>query len=265
MSALLHHTDTGTGSPVLVFVHGLSCALEDWDAQVRALGARHRCIALDLPGHGASPADGALRIERFGEQVADTVRALGAAPVVLIGHSMGCRVVLDAARRLRGEVCALVLVDGSLRGSGDAESARTQTRAAIEAVGFERYLASLFEAMFTPASDAALRRRVVERALRLGADAGIELVADLAAWDAARMDDALAAVRAPLLVIQSTGVDAARNRVPLRPGQSTPWVDRVCAAVPGARVEIVPGVGHFTMHEAAARVTGLIAEFAAGC
>jgi pimeloyl-ACP methyl ester carboxylesterase len=34
--------------------------------------------------------------------------------------------------------------------------------------------------------------------------------------------------------------------------------------VGAARVEIVPGVGHFTMHEAAARVTGLVAEFAAG-
>lgn len=83
-------------------------------------------------------------------------------------------------------------------------------------------------------------------------------------WDAAHMDDALGAVRAPLLLIQSTVVDAQHNRVPLQPGQSTPWIDRVRAGVPAARVEIIPGVGYFTMHEAGDRVTGLIAEFAAG-
>jgi pimeloyl-ACP methyl ester carboxylesterase len=263
MNGVLNHVDRGAGDPALVFVHGLACALEDWDAQVRALSARHRCIAVDLPGHGASPAGGALRIARFGEQVEKSVRALDAAPAVLIGHSMGCRVVLDAARRLAGDVAALVLVDGSLRGSGDAEAARAATRATIQAAGFANYANGLFDAMFTPHSDEALRRHIVARALRLDADAGTELIADLAAWDAAQMDAALAAVRAPLLLIQSTGVDAQRNRVPLQPGQSTPWVDRVCAGVPGARVEIIPGVGHFTMHDAAERVTGLIAEFAA--
>ena len=264
MSQLLNHTDRGAGEPALVFVHGLACALEDCDAQVRDLSSRHRCIALDLPGHGASPAGGDLRIERFGECVAHTVGALDAAPLVLIGHSMGCRVVLDAARRLGSDVAGLVLVDGSLRGSGDAEAARAATLATIQAAGFANYVNGLFEAMFTPASSEALRRRVVARALRLQAHAGSELVADLAAWDAARLDQALAAVRAPVLVIQSTGVDAQRKRVPLEPGQSTPWVDRVRAGVGAARVEIVPGVGHFTMHEAAARVTGLVAEFAAG-
>src|SRR3974390_2525722 len=45
---------TGMHSPSLIFVHGFGCALEDWDAQVKALSSKFRCAALDLPGHGAS-------------------------------------------------------------------------------------------------------------------------------------------------------------------------------------------------------------------
>ena len=43
----------------------------------------------------------------------------------------------------------------------------------------------------------------------------------------------------------------------------TDRVDPVPERVSGARVEMVPGGGHFTMLEAAARVSGLVAEFAA--
>jgi pimeloyl-ACP methyl ester carboxylesterase len=65
-----------------------------------------------------------------------------------------------------------------------------------------------------------------------------------------------------MLVIQSTGVDARGTRVPLRPGQSTPFVDKVLEHRPGTPVEVIPGIGHFTMHEAADRVTDLVRGFA---
>src|SRR6202040_2543107 len=44
----------GTQDPTLIFVHGFACALDDWDGQVTALSPSLRCVALDLPGHGAS-------------------------------------------------------------------------------------------------------------------------------------------------------------------------------------------------------------------
>jgi pimeloyl-ACP methyl ester carboxylesterase len=264
VASVLNHDDSGAGAPVVTFVHGLACALDDWRAQVEALSPRHRCVSVDLPGHGESPAAGPLGIERFGQGVTDSVRSLRACPTVLVGHSMGCRVVLEAAQRLGGDALGVVLVDGSLRGSGDPEGAREQARSAIRCIGFERYVSGLFEAMFTPTSDEALRAHVVRRALRLDPDAGTELIADLAAWDAGRMESVLRATRAPLFIIQSTGVDARGNRVPLEPGQSTPFVDKVLECLPQTRVEVIPGIGHFTMHEAAAQVSGMIAEFTAG-
>jgi pimeloyl-ACP methyl ester carboxylesterase len=85
----------------------------------------------------------------------------------------------------------------------------------------------------------------------------VDLVADMLAWDAGEMEDALDHVRIPLLVIQSTDV----NLKPLRPGQRTPWIDLVSERVPGAVIEVVPGVGHFSMLEAPEQVTTLMARF----
>ena len=84
----------------------------------------------------------------------------------------------------------------------------------------------------------------------------------MVAWDAANMERALASVQVPLLVIQSSYLNAQRVRVPLAPGDSTPWLDLVRRQAPSARVEIVPGVGHFPQLEAAATVNRLIADFA---
>jgi len=266
VSELLNHVDSGAGAPSLVFVHGLACALEDWNAQVDVLSATHRCIAVDLPGHGASPASGPLGIANFGSAVAATVDSLQAAPVVLIGHSMGCRVVLDAARRLgeRGStVAGVVLVDGSLRGTGDPQVARDETRAVIEQVGFAAYIERLFRVMFVNDDDPPLQERIVQRALRLDAQAGTELIADISAWDASEMVGVLAVQSAPLLVIQSSGVSADRRRIPLKPGDSTPFVDRVTGALANVEVVVIPDIGHFTMHEAPQRVSELVAQFCA--
>jgi pimeloyl-ACP methyl ester carboxylesterase len=85
----------------------------------------------------------------------------------------------------------------------------------------------------------------------------------MVAWDAARIDAALAAARQPMLVIQSSYLNSDRVRVPLKPGETTPWLELLRAKRPDARIEIVAGVGHFPQIEAAARVNALIEDFVA--
>ena len=67
----------------------------------------------------------------------------------------------------------------------------------------------------------------------------------------------------PLLVLQSTSMNAARKRVSLSPSVSAPWFDLVRRHVPAARIEIVSVVGHFPMLEAADAVNQGIAVFVA--
>ena len=73
------------------------------------------------------------------------------------------------------------------------------------------------------------------------------------------MDAAFAALRAPVLAIQSTTRNAQLQRAPLKPGDTSPWIDYLRSH--GARVEIVPDTGHFTQLEAPDAVNRLIADF----
>jgi pimeloyl-ACP methyl ester carboxylesterase len=72
----------------------------------------HRVVAIDLAGHGAS-GDGRQRftIAAFGADVAAVVGKEDLDKVVLIGHSMGGPVALEAARQLAGKVELIVGVD----------------------------------------------------------------------------------------------------------------------------------------------------------
>jgi pimeloyl-ACP methyl ester carboxylesterase len=110
----IHHVVTGEGRPPIVFIHGFGCAHSDWDAQVAHLSLRHQTVAVDLRGHGASPGTpDECSIERYGADVAEVMQALALPPAVLVGHSMGCRVVVEAAVQAANRVAGVALVDGS--------------------------------------------------------------------------------------------------------------------------------------------------------
>ena len=99
-----------------------------------------------------------------------------------------------------------------------------------------------------PAARAGDRRA---RAAVTRADWAGRCCENLARWDAAEVADALDAVGVPVLAIQSTTMDTARERVSLTAGLSSPWIDLVRAHVPGAAVEILPGTSHFPQIERA--------------
>jgi pimeloyl-ACP methyl ester carboxylesterase len=253
----------GVGDPPLVFVHGFACDGTDWRAQVDSLTPRTTVVECELPGHGSSPgAPAECTIGAYGAGVARALTELELPPAILVGHSMGCRVVLEASRVQPDAVSGLVLVDGSRIGEGDRVVAERAMADELAGDGYPRFVRQFFESMFVPSSDTALARAIVDRALSLPATVGRALMTDLAGWDAGEVESALDVVGVPLLAIQSTTMDTARERVSLTPGQSSPWIDLVRAHVPQAAVAILPGSGHFPQIELADEVTALITAFA---
>jgi pimeloyl-ACP methyl ester carboxylesterase len=250
----------GEGAPPFFFVHGFACAHEDWRSQVEHFSKTRRVLACDLRGHGRTPGTaGECSIERYGADVAELLQL--DAPAVLVGHSMGCRVVLEANRRAPGKVAAIALVDGSRMALGEPRQAGEAMRAAIEFTGFPAFAEALFAQMFfTPSAHAT---SIIERAKRLPAEVGAALFPSMARWDAGQMVAALCAVRVPLLAIQSTSMSPERKRSSMRAGQTSPWLDLLRERVPGVRIEILPGLGHFPQIEAADRVNALLATLAA--
>ena len=89
MPTELNVQTSGSGPPIL-FVHGLDSDATVWDPVIDLL-QDHLCIAVDLPGHGASPtSDDPSRYERHALLAdLDDVLADVAGPPILVGHSLG--------------------------------------------------------------------------------------------------------------------------------------------------------------------------------
>jgi pimeloyl-ACP methyl ester carboxylesterase len=254
----MHFVRAGRGAPALVFVHGFACTHADWHAQLAHFQHTHEVVACDLRGHGRTPGrPQGCSIEHFGGDVAALVNNLELARAVLVGHSMGCRVVLEAARLIPDKVAGIVLVDGSRNATRDPESAQAAALATIDKHGYALFAEMLFRQMFFKPS--ARADAIVARAVRTSADFGPALWPRITRWDAGQMDAAFAALRAPVLAIQSTTRNAELKRAPLKAGDTSPWLDYLRSR--GAKVEIVPDTGHFTQLEAPETVNRLIAGF----
>jgi pimeloyl-ACP methyl ester carboxylesterase len=260
----LFYEREGNGNPPLVFVHGFACAHDDWQAQVDFFRQRQCVVACDLRGHGASRGDPAqCDIETYGADVSALLHALDLPAAILIGHSLGCRVVLQAYVDAPQRVAGLVLVDGSRLGTGNPQTAEQDIRQHIQTIGYTTMMQELFTGMFLEGSDPTVKERIVNRALAFPEAVGAALFPRLIRWDAQYMDTVLPQVAVPMLVIQSTYLNPERVRVPLPPGASIPWLELVRRSVPTAQIEIVGGAGHFTMLDKPQAVNQLLAAFLA--
>lgn len=258
----LFYERAGYGNPPLVFVHGIACAHDDWQAQLDFFRPRQCVVVCDLRGHGASPGDPAqCNIETYGADVSALLDALELPPAILVGHSMGCRVVLQAYGDAPQRVAGLVLVEGSRVGTGDPQTAEQTIRQRIQMVGYPAFVQGIFAGMFLEGSDPAMKERILRRALALPQAIGAALLPRFFRWDAQSLEAALAKVAVPTLVIQSTSVNPQGARIPLEPGASTPWLELIQRSVPTAKLEIVSGAGHFVMVEKPHAVNQHVEEF----
>jgi|KBSMisStandDraft_5_1062788.scaffolds.fasta_scaffold03052_12 pimeloyl-ACP methyl ester carboxylesterase len=260
----MHVIRAGRGAPPLVFVHGFACTSADWEVPFALLQAATTVVACDLRGHGASPGEPAeCSIEQYGADVASLLAELDLGPAVLVGHSMGCRVVLECCRSAPARVSGVVLVDGSRIGAGEPVAAEHAMREQLRDAGYERFMRGFFEEMFVASGDPGVKAAIIDRSRQMRADAGRALLPRLVGWDARDMEGALDAVRVPMMVIQTTTLDAERRRLSLDEDETSSWLELVRQHVPGVRVEILPGLGHFPHVEAADSVSALIADFIA--
>jgi len=256
---LIQHRVAGEGSPAVVFVHGFACGGSDWDAQSKHLSRRYRTVSVDLRGHGAStgtPAE--CSIERYGADIAEVMHALDLPSAVLVGHSMGCRVAIEAALQAPSRTVGVVLVDGS------------QFAPAMDAVlkgvfatpdGYPTLVETWFRDMFTPRSDAAKVAAVIDRARRFPQAIGEKMLLDLLRYDVVRLPTTLGDLTVPVMAIQSTYSNERRERQSMRAGQTTPYLDMLRARLPSARIEIVEAIGHFPQIDAAAQTNALLESF----
>ncbi len=108
----IRYETVGKGDVALVFVHCWTCNRGFWDAQVAPFAQQYQVVRLDLAGHGESGNDRKIySMAAFGADVAAVADKLKLKKIVLIGHSMGGPVSLEAEKRLGDRVIGVVGVD----------------------------------------------------------------------------------------------------------------------------------------------------------
>lgn len=231
--AEIRYEVTGAGEPTLVLVHGWALDRHLWDGVVPGLARRQRVITLDLPGHGESGSRAQWTIPAYGQDVQAVVEAAGAKDLVLVGHSMGGLVILEAARRLRERVKGLILVDIVL--DAEEQTPPEQVDGMVQQLeadykGVTTHMSN--EYLFGPGTPAPVRERVLGHALAMKPEVSIALLREVWTYDPR---PALREIQAPI-----RGVSADKFPTNLE-------VNR--RHMPGYEAAIVVGTAHYLMLE----------------
>lgn len=122
-SMKVHYQNYGKGDTALVFVHGWTCNLTFWKANIPAFADQARVIAVDLPGHGQSEKPAlAYTMKLYAQAVEAVLRDAKVSKATLIGHSMGAPVLWQFYKNFPEKTLGLVIVDGGLKAMGTRES-----------------------------------------------------------------------------------------------------------------------------------------------
>lgn len=236
----------GQGEPAVVLVHGWSCDRGYWRNQVADLAREHLVVAIDLAGHGASGQERAdCTMAAFGADVAAVVKHLGLKKVILVGHSMGGLVILEAASQLAGQaqVMGLVGID-TLHEVGHGYPAE-----AVEGFlqpmkeDFPAFTGKFVGSMFPVTADSALVAQVAGDMGSAPPAVGVSAMRNLLTYDPHAV---LAGLTAPIVCIDG----------PARPVNREAWA----FYQPGYDVVMMEGVGHFPMLEKPAEFTAHLQE-----
>ena len=247
----LRYTAQGEGPETVLLIHGFGGDLDNWLFNLDALAAESTVFALDLPGHGPSPAPiPDASVPGLANAVVDFMNATEVEAAHLVGHSLGGAVALAIAASAPGRVRSVTLVCSAGLG---LEINREYIDGFVSSTS-RRQLKPVLENLF--ADPGLVNRSLVDGVLRYkrldGVTESLEKLADGVFPDGAQgwvESGVIAGLGAPVLVVWG-----AEDRI-------VPAAHAEAAA--GATVEIIPDAGHMVQMEAAPRVNSLIAAHVA--
>ena len=147
----------GDGKTTLVFLHGWCSNREFWKEQLDEMAKQYQVVALDLPGHGNSGRNREeWSITSFAGDVKTVVESLDIRQVVLIGHSMGGLVALEAARLLPEHVIGVIGIDAISNVETENQPDMIEPVIAAYEADFESTMNAVIPRMFSPGADSTL-------------------------------------------------------------------------------------------------------------
>ncbi len=228
----------GTGSTVVLFIHGVGPGGAAWDLVTQGLAETCRAYVLDLPGFGKSERGNATgSVDDSATLVHRVLHAQGQTePLAIVGHAYGGLAALAFAARFPSHVTKLALV--STAGFDNNPAATLGRRDRITEAGWD-----------TGTAEDWLRAGLVEDLAEAHFDAMRDAAAEV---DAEVVSGCFASSARRVLLEEACAIEAPTLLVR---GSDDPLVSEndlqiLAARLAGAEVVSTPGVGHWPSLEA---------------
>ena len=243
----IHCAMLGEDQPTLVFVHGWCADGMYFRRQVEHFAPDHRSVAVDLAGHGASHRNrDTYTMEAFGADVVAVIEEFNLRKVILVGHSMGGAVVVEAALAAPDRVIGVIGVDNFQDVNMKLTDEQIDGFLADFRKEFRRNTYRYIKTMFPADADTALVEEIATDIALAPSLVGISAMEELLKWYGGVAPGRVAALDVPLVTINSDAV--AVDEEALR------------ALVPDYRVWMMSGVGHYPMLEDPEQFNATLAE-----
>lgn len=254
--------------PVVLLIHGIAGSCHTWDAAMPFLSRELTVVAPDLLGHGESAKPrGDYSLGAYASGLRDLLAVLGIERATLVGQSLGGGIAMQMAYQ-HPELCErLVLVD-----SGGLGREVSWILRAMSFPGTELLMPVLFPALARQWGDAALgffrdrgvRSRRLEETWRAYASLTVpdnrhsfartvRSVIDPGGQSVSAQDRLYLAARVPTMIVWG----AQDHIIPVSHGRQAHEM------MPGSRLEVIDGCGHFPHAEEPQRFAELLLDFMA--
>jgi 2-succinyl-6-hydroxy-2,4-cyclohexadiene-1-carboxylate synthase len=256
----LNHILSGSvRRPTVVFLHGFMGSAEDWADVAEAIDGRYRCIAADLPGHGASlrlPPEH-YTVEGAARAVIGLLDELAIQRTAFVGYSMGGRLALYLALRY-SERCARLFLESASPGIEDMAERQARREAdegkarRLESDDFETFLTNWYrQPLFASlARHEGLVEEMIEARSQNDPGELARSLRGMGAGTAPSLWGELAGLRVPTLTAAGK-LDGKFVRIS----------HRMAGASPNVRAAVVPGAGHNVRVEVPGAYLALLRRF----
>jgi len=244
----LNYIEQGAGNEVIIFIHGFSGSLGEWQKVLELLPEEYHAYALDLRGHGQSEKPGSYQLTDFVKDIYAFHQELGIGRFTYAGHSLGGKIGYKFALDHPDVLKAMFLVAPSpahdFIPSDQLDVMKDQFMTFFgSAEAAQGFLAQ----QFTILPDEEILNDLVNDVMATDPAAKDECC-DW--WLSTNLEPQLGDIRVPMLIAA-----AANDSLPLD------WQRRYASKINGCRFEVFENNGHFIPQESPQELVTMLLSF----